>query len=153
MAIRSHLRNSTPLLILLVLIIVSCAQAGEWEAPAWADTLINPVVFDSAAQVEARALYMKNCSVCHGETGHGDGMMARGMQPPPAAFADDPDLPNDPPGALFWKISTGKKPMPAWKKDLTEGQIWMLVSYVKSFAPAVLPPDSLGTPEADSTRK
>jgi len=132
---------------------VSCAQAGEWEAPAWADTLVNPVLWDSAAQAEAQALYLKNCSVCHGETGHGDGMMARGMQPPPAAFADDPDLHNDPLGALYWKISIGRKPMPSWKKDLTEGQIWMLVSYVKGFAPVIVPPDSLRIPEADSTRK
>jgi mono/diheme cytochrome c family protein len=139
MAIRSRLQNNTPLLILLFLIIVPCAQAGEWEAPAWADTLINPVVFDSAAQVEARALYLKNCSVCHGETGHGDGMMARGMQPPPAPFADDPDLSSDPVGELYWKISTGRKPMPSWKKDLTEEQRWMLVSYVKSLAPAPAP--------------
>ncbi len=147
MAIKSHLRDSIPLLIILVLIIVSCAQAGEWEAPAWADTLVNPVVFDSAAQVEARALYMKNCSACHGETGHGDGMMARGMQPPPVAFAEDPDLPDDPPGALYWKISAGKKPMPGWKKDLTEAQIWSLVSYVKGFAPAPVQPDTtISTP-------
>jgi mono/diheme cytochrome c family protein len=115
--------------------------------------LINPVVFDSIAQVEARALYMKNCSACHGETGHGDGMMARGMQPPPVAFADDPDLPSDPVGELYWKISTGRKPMPSWKKDLTEEQIWMLVSYVKGLAPVIVPPDSLRTPDADSTRK
>ena len=153
MAIKSRWGNRAILPILFILISVSCAQAGEWEAPAWADTLVNPVVFDSAAQAEARALYLKNCSVCHGETGHGDGMMARGMQPPPAAFADDSDLPNDPPGALFWKISTGKKPMPDWKKDLTEGQRWMLVSYVKGFAPAVTPPDSSRTSETDSSGK
>jgi mono/diheme cytochrome c family protein len=130
------------------------AWAGEWEAPAWADTLASPVVFDSAAQVEARALYLKNCSVCHGETGRGDGMMARGMQPPPENFAESGELAEESDGALFWKISNGKKPMPSWSKDLSEAQRWALVSYVKGLAPVVIPPitapDSLRETQPDT---
>jgi mono/diheme cytochrome c family protein len=41
-------------------------------------------------------------------------------------------------GEIFYQISQGRKPMPGFKKRLTEEQRWQLVLYVRSFAP-VLP--------------
>jgi len=137
---------------ILTFALVTGARAGAWEAPAWADTLKSPVQLDSAARAEAAALYQKNCSVCHGQTGKGDGMMAQGMQPPPADFADDPDLPYDPIGGLYWKILTGRKPMPGWKKDLNQEQIWALAQYIKTLGPPAAP-DSLKAAPPDTTRQ
>jgi high-affinity iron transporter len=34
------------------------------------------------------ALYAEQCASCHGATGHADGVGARGLDPPPVAFAD-----------------------------------------------------------------
>jgi mono/diheme cytochrome c family protein len=39
-------------------------------------------------------------------------------------------------GEIFYQISEGRKPMPAFKRKLTEEQRWQLVLYVRSFAPA-----------------
>ena len=36
-------------------------------------------------------------------------------------------------GELFYQISEGRKPMPAFKKRLTEEQRWQLVLLVRSF--------------------
>lgn len=36
----------------------------------------------------ARQLFADNCAACHGADGRGDGVHARGMEPPPTAFTD-----------------------------------------------------------------
>jgi hypothetical protein len=36
-------------------------------------------------------------------------------------------------GEVFWKISTGRPPMPTWQ-TLTETQRWELVNYIRTFA-------------------
>jgi hypothetical protein len=36
----------------------------------------------------ARLLYQQRCQSCHGAEGHGDGMMATALKPPPASFSD-----------------------------------------------------------------
>ncbi|HVY29892.1 MAG TPA: c-type cytochrome [Polyangiaceae bacterium] len=45
-----------------------------------------PVAPDPAA--DARQLFRVRCSVCHGETGHGDGPGAAALNPKPRVFAD-----------------------------------------------------------------
>ena len=37
-------------------------------------------------------------------------------------------------GELFYKLSQGRKPMPSFKKRLTEDQRWRLVLLLRSFA-------------------
>ncbi len=37
-------------------------------------------------------------------------------------------------GELFWKISEGRDPMPSFKGQLTDTQIWQLVNYVRTFS-------------------
>ena len=39
-------------------------------------------------------------------------------------------------GEIFFQISEGRKPMPSFKKKLTEEQRWQLVLLVRSFANA-----------------
>lgn len=145
---------SCPFLIFLVVLLssglVAVVQAGEWEAPAWADTLSNPFQGDSALAAQAPVLYQKNCSACHGLSGKGDGTMAHGMQPPPADFTDAEMMSDESDGDLFWKISNGKKPMPEWKKKLDSQQIWGLVEYVRKFSQPITPADSLKTVQPDS---
>ncbi len=116
---------------------VRCGIAAEWEAPAWADTLVNPAPKDSAAFATAQNLYLKNCASCHGETGAGDGPMARTMTPRPENFQKDEDFAQESDGSVFWKIRQGKKPMPSWKDELTAEEIWLLVNYLRQFQPPV----------------
>ncbi len=46
-------------------------------------------------------------------------------------------------GELFYKISQGRKPMPSFRKRLSEQQRWELVLMIRSFAPNAASP----TPE------
>jgi mono/diheme cytochrome c family protein len=37
-------------------------------------------------------------------------------------------------GEIFWKITTGKGPMPAYGKEFTQKERWDLVNYIRSLA-------------------
>jgi mono/diheme cytochrome c family protein len=120
---------------LLVPAISSGDSPGdEWKAPASADDKKNPVPSDDKSIAAGKGVYVANCLACHGTTGKGDG---------PAAAALGPDhKPGDLPsrktqqqsdGALFWKISEGRKPMPTYSKLISETQRWQVIDYIRTF--------------------
>ena len=49
---------------------------------------IRSVPRNTPSLVTATAPYQKYCSACHGAQGYGDGLAARGLNPPPANFHD-----------------------------------------------------------------
>jgi mono/diheme cytochrome c family protein len=51
-------------------------------------------------------------------------------------------------GEIFYQISEGRKPMPSFKKRLTEDQRWGLVLLVRSFAAPSMSPLQGNTPDA-----
>jgi len=38
-------------------------------------------------------------------------------------------------GAIFWKISEGNSPMPAFQEAFSDAQRWDIVNYVRTLAP------------------
>jgi mono/diheme cytochrome c family protein len=109
------------------------ATAGEtpWTAPAVEKSKKNPVRREVGVQ-EGRKVFDLNCSMCHRPPGKGDGPAGAALDPKPkdltsgAAQAETD-------GELFWKISTGRGPMPPWQ-SLPEKQRWSLVHYIRSLA-------------------
>jgi len=81
-----------------------------------------------------RPLYLDKCSNCHGNSGKADGHDASLYDPKPTNFNDTNRLSSVTDGELFYKISEGHKPMPSFKKRLTENQRWRLVLLLRSFA-------------------
>ena len=125
---------------LLAAIVISIAvalyQNREWKVPEEAKRRQNPIQTSPAALAAARAIYLDKCVQCHGETGKGDGPDAAMYYPSPASLADAKRMSAATDGELFYEISVGRKPMPAFKKRLTEEQRWQLVLLVRSFAAA-----------------
>lgn len=85
-------------------------------------------------------LYEKNCSICHGVNGHGDGPQARSLTPSPADLRNLSG-PRSEPGYWFFRIKQGGKAeplardrsaMPAWGEHLTDREIWQVVAYMKA---------------------
>ena len=97
-------------------------------------SLKNPVPLNAQTLAAAKAIYEEKCLNCHGETGKGDGPEAMMYDPPPANLADSHHVHEMTDGEIFRQISEGEKPMPAFKKQLTEEQRWQLVHYVRSLA-------------------
>jgi mono/diheme cytochrome c family protein len=110
------------------------APADDWKAPSRAARKQNPVPADADAIAAGKTLYVGNCLACHGAAGKGDGPAAIAINPPPKDLAD-PRVSSETDGELFWKISEGKKPMPAFKNSLSETDRWKAVDYIRTLAP------------------
>ncbi len=104
----------------------------------------------------AKALYERDCAICHGAEGKGDGVAARFLNPKPRDFTQGiykiqstPILATD--EDLFRTITRGIPGtlMPSFQ-DLPEDERWDLVAYVKSFSEAFEneTPEPISIPEA-----
>jgi mono/diheme cytochrome c family protein len=121
-----------------ILAIMVCSfglkvSGQKFNAPAWADTLKNPLKNNAAAAAEGKKLYTQYCVVCHGEKGKGDGPSVAGLQKKPANHTTE-EFQKQSDGVIFWKISNGSSPMPGFKSALKTKQMWQLVNYTRTFA-------------------
>jgi len=135
---RSRTRKAL-FVLLLALILVAVAytyfqENKPWVIPEEAKARKNPLQPSEAALKSAKALYGENCANCHGDNGMGDGSEALRYDPKPADFTDAQHMNTVTDGALFYQISQGRKPMPSFKKRMTEDQRWQLVLLVRAFA-------------------
>jgi hypothetical protein len=137
---------------LLVLICISIGlavhhQKKEWRVPDDAKYLKNPLPLSESNFNAARLLYRDKCSDCHGDTGKGDGPQAIMHDTAPANLTDANRVSRITDGEIFYQISEGREPMPAFKKRLTPDQRWQLVFFVRSFSA----PDKKPIPALENT--
>jgi mono/diheme cytochrome c family protein len=111
----------------------SSSQSTNWVAPKDADNVKSPLAVNASVLGEAKALYVANCGPCHGEKGRGDGPAAPGLNPKPADHTSVA-VQNESDGALFWKLSEGRNPMPGYKKIFTDQQRWELIAFIRTLA-------------------
>ena len=124
------------LLALIGLLIVNwlTEQSKPWVVPDEYKTLKNPLVATPSNLDSARQLYHDHCAQCHGEAGKGDGPEAWMHRPAPADLTDAARMAKTTDGAMFYQITEGRRPMPAFKKRMTDDQRWQLVLLLRSFA-------------------
>jgi mono/diheme cytochrome c family protein len=102
-----------------------------WEVPARAAKKKNPFPADEKSIAAGREVYVKECLACHGQKGKGDGSGATGLRKRPSNFTTEAfHAQTD--GALFFKTTEGRKPMPAYRKTLTEEERWHVVNYLRT---------------------
>ena len=77
-------------------------------------------------------LYTQHCSVCHGDTGAGDGPASVGMTPPPANLRDSQRLDRLSLYAIYNTLGLGVEgtDMPSFADQLDERQRWDLATYI-----------------------
>ncbi len=113
--------------------------AEVWAAPARAARKENPVPPDAKRLPQGKELYVVGCVPCHGASGKGDGEVGATLErdgiPVRPGNLSDPKLWQQPDGAIFWKISEGRSPMPSFQETFTEEQRWLIVNYVRTLAP------------------
>src|SRR5215471_7764326 len=121
-------------LIASAAVVLSEEQSKQkWSAPPAEAQKKNPVVASESSLAAGQKIYSKTCATCHGKTGDADGPAVIELNIHPAKLSD-PKLATEPDGALFWKITTGKKPMPTYGKRLSETDRWNLVNYVRTLS-------------------
>jgi mono/diheme cytochrome c family protein len=122
------------LALLGLAIYYAVSENRPWKVPEEAKLRKNPVRPSPSALAAARTVYLDKCVQCHGETGKGDGPDAANYYPRPTTLTDVQHMNSVTDGEIFYQISEGRKPMPSFKKRLTEEQRWQLVLLVRSFA-------------------
>jgi mono/diheme cytochrome c family protein len=136
-------RKKSPIIFMLfiVLLLVAAGSAvyaflhpGPWIVPEAAKQVANPLKPSQANLPAARERYLDKCAECHGDSGKGDGSQAKMYDPKPSDLTDAARMHSVTDGELFYKISEGHRPMPAFKKRFTEEQRWNLVFYVRSLS-------------------
>src|SRR3954454_8856506 len=92
-------------------------------------------------------VFRANCASCHGELGHGDGAMAKGMEPKPADLSDAPGLRDQSPLDYYRRVSIGVvgTAMPAFETRLSPDDRWAVALYASVLR---LPNDSGSVPPA-----
>lgn len=96
-----------------------------------------PVIPTSAPDMaQAAQLYQSHCALCHGDTGHGDGPAAKGLEPPPINFHDQTRYDNRSLLGLYTTITGGVDgtSMAAFQSQLDNAQRWALAFYVGQMA-------------------
>jgi mono/diheme cytochrome c family protein len=123
------------LLGLSLMIAAGFALAHEktgWIAPEEAKKMKNPVKATKASIQKGKEIYEKMCGLCHGTKGDGKGPAGAGLNPKPTNFVESHgEKMTD--GEHFWKITTGKGPMPSYEKQLTVEERWHVINYMNTF--------------------
>jgi mono/diheme cytochrome c family protein len=136
MILHSHFRPSVAVLFTALIasaLVTLSAEQSKWSAPAAEAQKKDPVAATEPSLAAGRKIYSKTCAMCHGKTGDADGPAVIELNIHPAKLSD-PHLATQSDGALFWKMTTGKKPMPAYGKRLSETDRWNLVNYIRTFS-------------------
>lgn len=108
-------------------------QPQPWPVPVTDAKMANPVKSNAESISAGKALWNLHCSSCHGKKGLGDGSKAAQLKTTPqdmtlASFQSQSD------GAIYYKISEGRKDMPSFKKKIPDAEdIWNLVNFVRTF--------------------
>ena len=111
------------------------AELVDWSIPSATRALKNPLSAsaESTDVASGRALYQKNCEVCHGYDGSGNTSAGGGVYPLPLNLSRAALLKRKrTDGELFYFIRSGIRntAMPGWQ--LPDQQIWQLVGYIRN---------------------
>jgi mono/diheme cytochrome c family protein len=129
--------------VLIVIVIALGYEVDQWSMLARARKLKNPVPATPAALADAKPLYQQHCQRCHGANGDGHGEKAPSLSVAPGDFTDTEKMSRVSDGELYWQITHGRLPMPAFKDKIDEKGRWELVDYIRTFTakgPGATPP-------------
>jgi mono/diheme cytochrome c family protein len=100
----------------------------------------NPLQPTDENLTSGMKMYQQQCSSCHGDTLHHEGMLADALYPRAPQFMEDaPDMSED---QNFYILQHGIRysGMPAWKQTFSDKQLWQIttfLSHMDKLPPAV----------------
>ena len=117
--------------IFIIFRISAFAQSAApvWVVPEEVKEKVCPFHFTPETVKSGENIFQKNCKSCHGDPGKQN--WAKIMPPPgdpaSAVFQKQTD------GEMFYRVTTGKAPMPQFGNILSEEERWQVISYIRSF--------------------
>lgn len=115
-------------------------SAGGWNFRSPGRKMKNPVPVTQEAIDDGMFSYMKHCQACHGADGDGKGERVERLSVKPPDFTKAGEMSKRSDGQLYWQITRGKPPMPAFQDKLTDTERWRVVIYIRSLAQNPAPP-------------
>ena len=109
-------------------------QSSGWQLPPDAPDLKNPLTVNDKVLAEGKKIFGEKCRKCHGPQGLGDGPDADPDRVEEMNLTNPKRAERNSDGIVFFKVSNGRsKPkMPAFKDELSQEQIWSVVSFVQT---------------------
>ncbi len=90
---------------------------------------------------QGKAIYTRECQVCHGSSGRGEGPYRTGLEPLPPDFGDGSygDFTD---GDYIWRLEVGVpwSAMPVWGLEYSEDELWTVVHYLRTIFTQTEPP-------------
>ncbi len=135
---QSSRRSSILLAVLLFLTGIAACRKSSRTVPLTevTDSTLNPLNNPNAV-AEGKKMFLRNCAICHGHLGEGDGPSRSTLLAEPANLRIAPaaDLSD---GRMFRSIRLGKMvngryTMPPVEK-MTDEQVWQTIAYVRTLA-------------------
>ncbi len=120
--------------ILLMAAIALSFGINNWLAERRAKRMPNPVPSTEENLKAGAQIYSDHCVQCHGVKGDGKGQKAAQLSVEPGNLTDSKTMHQSTDGELFWRITVGRNPMPAYEDKLTPTQRWQAVDYIRRFA-------------------
>lgn len=123
------------ILLLVSVIMISFTYQDDpapWEVPAKDKNMENPVKADDESIKVGRMVYNKNCASCHGKTGLGNGVKARGLDTFPGDLSGE-YYQSQTDGEHFYKTKFGRDEMPKYENKIEDEDIWHMVNYMRTF--------------------
>ena len=97
-----------------------------------ATALKNPEKATDFSLLSGKELFGIYCTPCHGESGKGDGPVAKKFVPTPVDISAAGHGSLHPDGDLFAVVTHGKNGMPPFRSDLTAEERWLVIAYLRT---------------------
>ncbi len=96
----------------------------------------NPVPADPVSLDRGRHLFERNCALCHGQVGHGDGPITQYWNPQmrKPANLSDARMKTMSDGTVYITVSNGYGAMPPLRENIDVRERWDVVNYVKTLS-------------------
>ena len=125
------------LIIIFIFAIGTKVSSQTWVVPDDQKAVVAPVKFTPEMQKLGEQLYLKNCQSCHGLMGKDNWAK---LTPPPGDLSKD-KAQKQTDGEIFFRITTGKVPMPEFRNILSEDDRWGVIAYLRTFNPKYVQPN------------
>jgi mono/diheme cytochrome c family protein len=127
------------LISVLLFAFAGYSQSPEWKVPEVKKLKTANFKFTQEIVKNGESIFKTNCSSCHGIPGK---MSFAVMTPSPGDPASE-KFSAQADGALFYKITNGRIPMPSFKNILNDKERWSVISYIRSFHKNYVQPDTV----------
>lgn len=107
-------------------------KGKEWKVADADAKKKSAVKNDDEATIKAgKDVWNVQCKSCHGAKGLGDGPKAEKIDISCGDFSSK-EIQDLSDGALFYKTTEGRKPMPSFKEKLSDTERWQVVAYIRT---------------------